>query len=117
MCGHTASPANSSPPLPRFSFAWHRHSGPARPECCFLFDRVGFVKRLLADRLGLESEVAHFSFGARVGAECSWELPRLLNSMQGRQAARRQRELAEAGSGRRGTAGVGALGGGGKARG
>ena len=49
---------------------------------------------------------AHFSFGARVGAECSWELSRLLNSMQGRQAARKQRELAEAGSGRRGAAGL-----------
>jgi hypothetical protein len=48
---------------------------------------------------------AHFSFGARVGAECSWELSRLLNSMRGRQAARKQRELAEAGSGRRGAAG------------
>jgi hypothetical protein len=49
---------------------------------------------------------AHFSFGARVGAECVWELPRRLNSMQGRQAARKQRELAEAGSGRRGAAGL-----------
>ena len=44
---------------------------------------------------------AHFSFGAWVGAECSWELSRLLNSMQGRQAARKRGELAEAGSGRR----------------
>jgi hypothetical protein len=49
---------------------------------------------------------AHFSFGAWVGAECSWELSRLLNAMQGRQAARKQRELAEAGSGRRGAAGL-----------
>jgi hypothetical protein len=38
--------------------------------------------------------VAHFSFGAW-GADCSWELPRLLNSMRGRQAARKQLELAE----------------------
>jgi hypothetical protein len=38
---------------------------------------------------------AHFSFGAWVVAECSWELSRLLNSMRGRQATRKQRELAE----------------------
>jgi hypothetical protein len=37
---------------------------------------------------------AHFSFGAWC-ADCSWELSRLLNSMRGRQAARKQRELAE----------------------
>jgi hypothetical protein len=43
---------------------------------------------------GVVERVAHFSFGAR-GADCSWELPRLLNSMRGRQAARKQRELAE----------------------
>jgi hypothetical protein len=30
-----------------------------------------------------------------VVAECSWELSRLLNSMRGRQATRKQRELAE----------------------
>jgi hypothetical protein len=44
--------------------------------------------------VGVE-RVAHFSFGAW-GADCSWELPRLLNSMRGRQAARKQLELAEA---------------------
>ncbi len=38
--------------------------------------------------------MAHFSFGAG-GADCSWELSRLLNSMRGRQAARKQLELAE----------------------
>jgi hypothetical protein len=38
--------------------------------------------------------LAHFSFGAW-GADCSWELSRLLNSMRGRQAARKQLELAE----------------------
>ena len=43
--------------------------------------------------VGVE-RLAHFSFGAR-GADCSWELPRLLNSMRGRQAARKQLELAE----------------------
>jgi hypothetical protein len=48
----------------------------------------------------------HFSFGAGVLAECSWELSRLLNSMRGRQAARKQRELAETGLGRRGAAGL-----------
>src|SRR3954451_10176503 len=40
---------------------------------------------------------AHFSFGARVRAECSWELARLLNPLVGRQAARNVEELAEAG--------------------
>ncbi|HEX3220529.1 MAG TPA: hypothetical protein VHU77_11035, partial [Candidatus Limnocylindria bacterium] len=39
--------------------------------------------------------LAHFSFGARGLAERSWELSRLLNSTQGRQAARKQLELAE----------------------
>ena len=43
--------------------------------------------------VGVE-RLAHFSFGAG-GADCSWELSRLLNSMRGRQAARKQRELAE----------------------
>ena len=43
---------------------------------------------------GWVERVAHFSFGAG-GADCSWELPRLLNSMRGRQAARKQLELAE----------------------
>jgi hypothetical protein len=47
------------------------------------------------DAPGVVERVAHFSFGACVIAECSWELPRLLNSMRGRQAARKQRELAE----------------------
>src|SRR5436190_18428872 len=42
---------------------------------------------------GFERE-AHFSFGAGC-ADCSWELSRLLNSMRGRQAARKQLELAE----------------------
>ena len=40
---------------------------------------------------------AHFSFGARVLAECSWELSRLLNSLEGRQAARNVEELAGTG--------------------
>src|SRR5215213_6460701 len=35
------------------------------------------------------------SLSALVGADCSWELSRLLNSMRGRQAARKQLELAE----------------------
>ena len=39
---------------------------------------------------------AHFSFGA-LGADRSWELPRPLNSMQDRQAVRKQQEFAEAG--------------------
>ena len=43
--------------------------------------------------VGVE-RLAHFSFGAG-RADCSWELPRLLNSMRGRQAARKQLELAE----------------------
>src|SRR3954447_10785054 len=46
------------------------------------------------DAPGRVERVAHFSFGAWC-ADCSWELPRLLNSMRGRQAARKQRELAE----------------------
>jgi hypothetical protein len=49
--------------------------------------------------------VAHFSFGAD-GADCSWELSRLLNSMRGRQAARKQRELAETGAPPRGRLGL-----------
>ena len=49
--------------------------------------------------------VAHFSFGAG-GADCSWELSRLLNSMRGRQAARKQRELAETGAAPRGRLGL-----------
>src|ERR1700744_6183949 len=51
-------------------------------------------------------EVGSFLFRRSAGADCSWELSRLLNSMQGRQAARKQRELAETGSGRRGAAGL-----------
>ena len=38
--------------------------------------------------------VAHFCLGAW-GADCSWELARLLNSVRGRRAARTQLELAE----------------------
>ncbi len=38
---------------------------------------------------------AHFSFGAWFSAECSWELSGLLNSVEGRQAARNSKELAE----------------------
>src|SRR4051812_45720349 len=45
------------------------------------------------------------SLSALGSAECSWELSRLLKSMQGRQAARKQRAC-EAGSGRRGAAGL-----------
>jgi hypothetical protein len=70
----------------------------------FLFDGWGAVKS--SSRCSLVVRWAHFSFGARVLAECSWELSRLLNSMRGRQAARKQRELAEAGWGRRGAAGL-----------
>src|SRR3954454_24537478 len=46
------------------------------------------------DAPGRVERVAHFSFGAWC-ADCSWELPRLLNSMRGRQAARKQLDLAE----------------------
>src|SRR4051812_36198990 len=62
----------------------------------FLFDGGPGVKVVVLGRgcSPLVGTMAHFSFGAGC-ADCSWELPRRLNSMRGRQAARKQLELAE----------------------
>jgi hypothetical protein len=70
------------------------------PGYRFLFDgRVGVKSsvtlHLLRPSAPSVLSRAHFSFGAR-SADRSWELPRLLNSMQDRQAARKREELAGA---------------------
>src|SRR6266540_6740758 len=78
----------------------------SREDSRFLFDHRPVVKAGPAPsvlRVGSSAaptclvRCAHFSFGARVGADRSWELPRRLNSMQDRQAARKRLELAGAG--------------------
>jgi hypothetical protein len=63
-------------------------------ECSFLFERLGPV-----NPFRLPWRDAHFSFGA-VAHHLGWKLSRLLNSRAGRQAARKQLELAGTGSGR-----------------
>jgi hypothetical protein len=92
--GSTAAERSASYPRrrlssrPAFSLCGGRLSSPRRRSCV-----VGV------------GGVAHFSFGAW-GADCSWELSRLLNSMRGRQAARKQRELAGTGVVPRGRLGL-----------
>jgi hypothetical protein len=63
----------------------------------FLFDLGPLVNPVTSPPRLAPSPVsrAHFSFGAR-GADRFWELPLSLNSMQGRQAARKREELSAA---------------------
>ena len=76
----------------------HAPSHHARPRPAAAFSlKEGRLSRWWGSavfaRVGVE-RLAYFSFG--VGrADCLWELARLLDSMRGRQAARRQLELAE----------------------
>ena len=62
-------------------------------ECSFLFERLGPV-----NPFRVPSRDAHFSFGA-VAHHLGWKQSRLLNSRAGRQAARKQLELAGTRSG------------------
>jgi hypothetical protein len=63
----------------------------------FLFVGGRAVKASGGGRVWLGAERWLISLSALGGAERSWELSRLLNSMRGRRAARKQRELAETG--------------------
>jgi hypothetical protein len=74
-------------------------SGSASWRAHFLFKEGPDVKGAIVPPSNCSpvDEVCSFLFRRWVSADRSSELPRLLNSMQGRQAARRQEELAGAG--------------------